>query len=280
MYNFNEQRIPKIIHLFWFGGEKKSELIEKCIASWKKYAPDYAIREWNEDNFDVNFCERSKQAYAAKKWAFVADIARLKIIYELGGIYLDTDVQLIAPLNELLDKTGDAQTFFMFHNERFIGTGYGFGAIPNSDVIGYLLENYRKMSFEFKRGVFAQACTHIETEALVEFYSNFVRNNKTQYFNDGTMILSTSVWQRYLIHHGTGTWVEGGREQFSNADKKVKKNMHIKMWLRNPQFFTIIHKLLGKKAEYIYEFLVYDLMDMGIGYYLKRILKKIMKRNS
>lgn len=278
MENNFARKIPKVIHLFWFGRGEKSALIKECIASWKEYAPDYQIKEWNEDNFDVNFCERTKQAYAAKKWAFVADVARLKVIYEQGGIYLDTDVKLMAPLEKLLDETKNATSFFMFHNERFINTGCGFGAVPKSDVIGYLLKNYEGMNFELKKGVFAQVCTHIETEALVAFYPNFIRNNRTQVFEDGTIMLSTTIWQQYLVHLGTGTWVEGGREQFENAEKKVKQNLKLKMWLRNPKFFTFIHKVFGKKAEYIYEFLVYDLLDMGIIYYMKRIVKKIVKR--
>lgn len=277
-YDFDRQ-IPKIIHLFWFGRGEKSALIKECIASWKEYAPDYQIKEWNEDNFDVNFCERAKQAYAAKKWAFVADVARLKVIYEQGGIYLDTDVKLLAPIEKLLNETKNATSFFMFHNERFIGTGYGFGAIPGSEVIGYLLKNYEAMEFELKRGVFAQVCTHIETEALVTFYSEFIRNNKTQVFEDGTIMLSTAIWQQYLRHFGTGTWVEGGRQQLDeNAEEKLKKNLKWKMRLRNPAYFLFVHKVFGKKAEYLYEFLVYDLLDMGITYYIKRIVNKIVKR--
>lgn len=274
-----DRQIPKIIHLFWFGKGEKGELIESCIASWKKYAPDYQIMEWNENNFDVNFCERSKQAYAASKWAFVADVARLKVIYEMGGIYLDTDIQLTAPLNDLIKEANEALSFFMFHNERFIGTGYGFGAVPKSDVIGYLLRNYEKMNFELKSGIFAQVCTHIETEALVEFYPTFVRNNMTQFFSDGTVILSTNVWQRYLVHLGTGTWVDGGREQIENAEEKIQKYMRLKMWLRNPQIFTTINKVFGKKAEYVYEFLVYDLIDMGPRYYIRRAIRKMTKEN-
>ena len=208
----------------------------------------------------------------------MADVARLKVIYEQGGIYLDTDVKLMVPIEKLLYETKNATSFFMFHNERFIGTGYGFGAIPKSEVIGCLLKNYEEMEFELKRGVFAQVCTHIETEALVTFYPNFIRNNKTQVFEDGTIMLSTTIWQQYLIHLGTGTWVEGGREQFENAEKKVRKNLKWKMCLRNPTFFSFIHEVFGKKAEYIYEFLVYDLLDMGIAYYIKRIVKKLVKR--
>ena len=90
--------IPKIIHYCWFGGNELSELAERCIESWKRYCPDYKIIEWNESNFDLDCSDFVKEAYQAKKWAFVSDYARLKIIYDHGGIYLDTDVEVIKPL--------------------------------------------------------------------------------------------------------------------------------------------------------------------------------------
>ena len=86
--------IPKVIHYCWFGRNEKSDLIKRCIESWQKYCPEYQIIEWNENNFDVNTCEYTREAYLARKWAFVSDYARLKIIFENGGIYLDTDVEL------------------------------------------------------------------------------------------------------------------------------------------------------------------------------------------
>ena len=90
--------IPKVIHYCWFGGNKKSRLIQKCIKSWKKYCPDFEIREWNEQNFDVHSHPYVAQAYEAKKRAFVSDYARHWILYEHGGVYLDTDVELILSL--------------------------------------------------------------------------------------------------------------------------------------------------------------------------------------
>ena len=80
--------IAKVIHYCWFGKNEKSELINRCINSWRKYCPDYQIIEWNEDNFNINDCDYTRQAYLAGKWAFVSDYARLKILYENGGIYL------------------------------------------------------------------------------------------------------------------------------------------------------------------------------------------------
>lgn len=276
----NERRtispIPKEIHLFWFGKGEKSEVIKKCIKSWEKFAPDYKIVEWTEDNFDVNFCERSRKAYIQKKWAFVADIARLKVIFERGGVYLDTDVELIAPLEDLLQETNSAETFFLFHNERFINTGVGFGAVKESQVIGYLLNNYLNMEFDFKHGIFNKVCTQIETEALEDYYSDLKRNNNTQIMKDNTIILSTSVWNKYSLHHGTGTWVDGGRED--NMEIKHQNLTKFKKKIRNPEYFLWVRKYFGRKAEYIYEFLTYDLIDMGFVYFLKRFLMKIKKK--
>ena len=93
--------IPKVLHYCWFGGAPKPKNIQNCIRSWKKYCPDYAIIEWNEQNFDVSQSLYTRQAYDARRWAFVADYARLKILYEQGGIYMDTDVELLRPLDDL-----------------------------------------------------------------------------------------------------------------------------------------------------------------------------------
>ena len=90
--------IPKIIHYCWFGRNSKSKIILKCIESWRKFMPDYEIIEWNEDNFNVKQNEYVKSAYNNKKWAFVSDYARMKVLYQYGGIYFDTDVELLKPI--------------------------------------------------------------------------------------------------------------------------------------------------------------------------------------
>ena len=95
--------IPKIIHYCWFGGKPKPPLAEKCIASWKKYCPDYEIREWNEDNFDLTHVPKYvRQAYEAGRWAFVTDYVRLCALTEHGGVYMDTDVEVVKPLDPYL----------------------------------------------------------------------------------------------------------------------------------------------------------------------------------
>ncbi len=98
-----ESSIPKVIHYVWLGGNKKSILIEKCMASWKKYCRGYEIIEWNESNFDIESMPKFIRAlYKKKLWAFVSDYIRVKVLHEHGGIYLDTDMELIRPLNDLL----------------------------------------------------------------------------------------------------------------------------------------------------------------------------------
>ena len=96
--------IPKIIHYCWFGRNTLPSSAKRCIASWKKYLPDYEIKEWNEDNFDVNRIPYTRDAYAAKKYAFVSDYARFWVLYHYGGVYFDTDVEVIRPMDEFIAK--------------------------------------------------------------------------------------------------------------------------------------------------------------------------------
>ena len=110
--------IPKIIHYCWFGGNPLPPLALECIASWKKFLPDYEIKEWNEKNFDVNITPYTAEAYLQKKYAFVSDVARLIVIYEQGGIYMDTDVEVIKPLDDLLEN----KAYMSFENDEYINS--------------------------------------------------------------------------------------------------------------------------------------------------------------
>ena len=110
--------IPKIIHYCWFGGNEKTEDVKKYIATWKKYCPDYKIIEWNESNFDVNLSPYTSEAYKMKKWAFVSDFARLYALVSYGGIYMDTDVELLKPLDSFLQDAA----FIGFENKESLAT--------------------------------------------------------------------------------------------------------------------------------------------------------------
>ena len=117
--------IPKIIHYCWFGGKPIPKNLKNYIKSWEKYCPDYEIKEWNESNFDINSNKFIKEAYINKKFAFVTDYVRLYVIYNYGGIYLDTDVEIIKNFDGLLNNE-----LFMGiqQNDSFATTGLGFGA--------------------------------------------------------------------------------------------------------------------------------------------------------
>ena len=99
-----EKQIPKVIHYCWFGGNPLPELAKKCIASWRKYLPDYEIKEWNEQNFDVNQVMFTEEAYKLKNYAYVSDYVRFWVLYHYGGIYFDTDVEVIRPLDDIIAR--------------------------------------------------------------------------------------------------------------------------------------------------------------------------------
>ena len=136
--------IPKKIHYCWFGGNPLPELALKCIESWKKYCPDYEITEWNESNYDIDSAPLYvRQAYEAKKWGFVPDYIRLELIYKYGGIYLDTDVEIIKSLDSLLEYKG----FAGFEDKNHIALGLGFGAEKENRIIRSLMETYLNNPF-------------------------------------------------------------------------------------------------------------------------------------
>lgn len=133
--------IPKIIHYCWFGGKEKPQDVKETIKNWKRILPDYEIKEWNESNFDVNCCTFSKEANAMKSWAFVADVCRLKALYEYGGIYLDTDVEVIKPFDDYL-----SQKSFLSREHKWIGLGM-MAAEKGAAWVGKFLDFYNKRHF-------------------------------------------------------------------------------------------------------------------------------------
>ena len=140
--------IPKKIHYCWFGGKPLNKLGRKCLKSWKKYFPDYEIIEWNESNFDFNCCQYVKEAYEAKKWAFVSDYARYKILYEQGGIYFDTDVEVLKSFDDILEKGA----FMGCENTDYksiiaVNPGLGCATEPGLDFCREILEDYEKSTF-------------------------------------------------------------------------------------------------------------------------------------
>lgn len=134
--------IYKKIHYCWFGGGKMPKDVITYIASWKKYCPDYVIKEWNESNFDIHCCRYVEQAYECKKWAFVSDVARLYALYHEGGIYLDTDVEIVKPLDCFLQNKG----FLGFEGTQWIATNI-IGVESENKLIEQFLKSYLQRIF-------------------------------------------------------------------------------------------------------------------------------------
>ena len=209
--------IPKIIHYCWFGGGELPELYKRCIESWKQYCPDYTIQKWDETNCDINETLFTRQAYQVRKMGFVPDYFRLKIIYEHGGIYLDTDVELLKNLDDFL------------YNDAFCGMelpgeanlGLGFGACKGNKLIYKLMKRYITMPFIREDGTMDETASPIyQTIDLMNEgmgYGNCVQNvcGMTIY---PTEVLSPKNCvteecrvsnNSYSIHHYDGSWVDG-----------------------------------------------------------------------
>lgn len=139
--------IPKIIHYCWFGGNPLSELAQKCISSWKKYFPEYEIKEWNESNFNLQCCDYVKEAYEAKKWAFVSDYARFWILYYEGGLYFDTDVEVIKPIDDIINNGAFMGCERTGNYGLGVNPGLGIGADPGISLYKEILDDYEKSHF-------------------------------------------------------------------------------------------------------------------------------------
>lgn len=155
--------IPKKIHYCWFGRGEKSKLTKKCISSWKQYCPDYEIIEWNENNFNIDQHPYLRWCYDNQKWAFLSDFARLLIIKENGGIYFDTDVELIREPNVLLQYSA----FFGFENNENIATGLGFGAEANHITVVAMIDLYMNLQRNADGSFPLIVCPALNTKALI-----------------------------------------------------------------------------------------------------------------
>ena len=207
--------IPKIIHYCWFGRGEKPELAKKCIASWKKFCPDFEICEWNEDNCDYLAMSFMAGAYAAKKYAFVSDVMRLIVLEQYGGVYFDTDVEVVRSISPLLNDEG----FIGFENDQFVNSGQAMAAVPHQPVVQAMIEEYKKLHFANADGtVNAVGCPHLNSDVLERF--GLVRNGREQmvagihvysadYFNplDSVTGKLTKTENTYSIHWYSMSWL-------------------------------------------------------------------------
>lgn len=160
--------IPKRIHYCWFGRGEKPKLAKKCIASWKKFCPEYEIIEWNEDNFDLDYNGYTRYCYDNKKWAFLSDFVRLVVVAEHGGLYFDTDVELLKSPDELLQYGA----FYSFENDSNINTGEGFGAEAGHRTVVAMKQLYERMEPDSNGAYLVSPCPALNTQALLPFGLN------------------------------------------------------------------------------------------------------------
>lgn len=217
--------IPKTIHYCWFGRNPKPKLAQKCIKSWKKYCPDYEIIEWNEDNFDIASAPLYvRQAYEAKKWAFVTDYVRLYTLTEQGGIYMDTDVEVIKPLDAFLEH----HAFSGFEDLEHTQTGI-MACEKGNKLFESWLSEYGKLKFILDDGSYNMQTNVVtitnsmkqygirfdntlQVVAGCAFYPNDYFCPKDYYTNQIVLTERT-----HTIHHFAGSWID------DEARKRYKK---------------------------------------------------------
>lgn len=257
--------IPKLIHYCWFGGQPLDEKALKCIESWKKYFPDYQIIQWNESNFDISRCKFMQQAYEAKKWAFVSDVARLMIVYENGGIYFDTDVEVIKPYDDILDECGDG--FMGFEKGEMVNSGLGFGAIQEHPFLKQLIDLYSAIDFETNKNSLSEiTCVKLTQNLLVA--SGLIPNNEKQTLCDFTIYPSdyfcpinyftgklTKTKNTHSVHWYSMTWKS---EEEQEKYQKVQK----------------LRRLIGTTAADNFFGITDSIKKEGLSGYIKRHIGK------
>lgn len=244
--------IPKKIHYCWFGHNPKPVSVKYCIHTWKKHNRDYEIIEWNEDNFDLDSCPQYvKDAYAHQKWAFVTDYARLRIIYENGGVYLDTDVEMLKNLDSMLSW----HAYFGFEEGKYINTGLGYGAEKGCRILKEIMDSYEGLTFENPDGSLSLVgCPKLNTSV---FLNHGLELNDQEQILDGNILILpseclcpmdydtrviTKTERTISIHYYAGTWVP--REEM----KEYKALVRLKKKYRDREAaWETVRKFFGKR---------------------------------
>lgn len=219
--------IPKIIHYCWFGNQPLDKKAKKCISSWKKYFPNYEIKEWNESNFNINAFPYARQAYDAKKWAFVSDVARLYALYTYGGIYFDTDVEVIKAFGEILD----GKTVVGLEDNNYIATCVLI-APQKSSIIRSLLDSYSGIDFINMDGTYDYTPNPKRLSAVLDSIGIDYKNGTV---TEDIRCLSQDYFSPYdyklnpihltdntlSVHHFAATWLPEYRLKDRRKEKRL-----------------------------------------------------------
>lgn len=226
-----EPIIPKIIHYCWFGHNPLPDKYKEWMESWHRYCPDYEIREWNEENYDISKNNYMYEAYLNRKWGFVPDYARLDIIYEYGGIYLDTDVELVQGLDDMLYQKG----FAGFESKNYVNLGLGFGAVKGLPIIKNMRDVYEGQHFKNIDGSLDLTASPVyQTDFLVQ--KGLQLNGEYQKIDDlviypEKMFSGKCPYTRRVrllpytksIHHFEATWAD---DEWKKRNKQFESEMN------------------------------------------------------
>lgn len=267
--------IPKVINYCWFGRNPLPELAKKCIASWKKYLPDYEIKEWNEDNYDVRKIPYIAQAYDLKKYAFVSDYARFDILYQFGGVYFDTDVEVIKDLRPVIEK--GAFIGIEKGTHPFLAAGLGIASPAASTVYKEILDSYQTEEFVKDDG-----SLNLKTvcERVSEIYAKhgFFASDTMQFVAD-TFIYPSDYFcpkdyitgdlnitdNTYSIHHYDASWLDEEDKEIALAKQKIFTS------IGNPFIAKIIFFIIRLKIK---------ILSKGLKNTLKYYFEKYIRRSN
>lgn len=235
--------IPKIIHYIWLGGNPLPEMVEKCIKSWEKFCPDWEIKRWDESNLNIDCCKYSRQAYDAKKFAFSSDAIRFQLLRDYGGVYLDIDVELLKPIDDLLNQKC-FMGYEIYNKNLSVAPGLILGSEKDGFVVSELWNLYEQDSFYKKNGDinFETVCEKTMKFLYEKYAMQF--DGKTVYFDDITIYAPD-----YFCP------LNGGTKKLNITENSYSKHLYLASWapklgffrrLRNG-FFDIIRKIIGEK---------------------------------
>ena len=261
--------MQKIIHYCWFGGNALTQEAENCLKSWTRFCPGYKVMRWDESNYDVHKIPYIHEAYMAKKYAFVSDYARFDILYKYGGLYFDTDVELIKPIEEIICKGP-----FMgceAGSPLLVNPGLGLGAEPGMEVYGEILEHYRVSHFIDALGN-EDETTVVQRMSQILFKHGFEGTGNIEKISGITIyppeyFCPLNYWNGLLtvtektisIHHYSASWMTKREKMIHNEIVALSRKISYK-WARRAVIFKYIYK------------------EQGILGVVKKIIKKITRR--
>lgn len=261
--------IPKTIHYCWFGKNPLPELALHCIESWKVFLPDYEIIQWNESNYNVKKIPYIEQAYDAKKYAFVSDYARFDILYEYGGIYFDTDVEVIKPLDDIINRG----PFAGLEDPGAINAGLGLGARVHESIYQEILDSYTNDRF-IKSDGSMNLYTIVERVSSIFSQYGFTKENKNQIIKDISIYTKDYFCPKnyrtfeinitkntYSIHHYDASWVSKFHKKYITTTEKLCKCFGVP---------------IGNIIK-VFPYLQWKISEYGFIMLFKKIIKRIFK---